>query len=239
MDFLDFEVQDFDLVIMNPPFSKVGIKMIEKATTLSDIVAFIGPSNPLGYGFWRKQKEHFAYTKYLKPEDMGINLDSCMGIWTRDTRDTQDSCILDTGTTGTTGTTKIEFNPDKYPLVVPHIQNNCTLDEYDIAFDQINGLKFMDSRSQELGTYGLQRDTDLFYGPLKEQKSSVSIYVCDKITGLYIMNNINLLLKEQKIIILDKGRSYYTKCFAGLSKVRVPEVPVVPQHQRSKNDPQD
>ncbi len=230
-DFLEEEIKEkYDLIVMNPPFTGVGIKMIEKATkicTPKGAVAFIGPSNTLAYGFWRKQKEHFKYVKYLTPEDMKINLNSCLGIWTPEK---SDNCVLDIGTIQEPN--EVSFNQSKYPRIVPELQTNCTLEEYDEVFDQINGLNFKDSRAVELGTYGIQRNgDDIFWGPLKEQKSSVSIYVVDtgdsendKKTSEFIIENLHNLVKNKKIIIADKGRTYYTKCFAGISTVRTPSL---------------
>ena len=162
-DFLayDFKDQRFDLVLMNPPFNRQA-KFRDQALKTTNLVAMLGTKALGGTSLWKKYGENISYFKYVSFDGMGVGVETA-------------AAIIDV----TKVNKKYANLKERYPLRLPQLRNDGTLEDYDKAFDQINGIKqdYRDTRyTTDFSVTGIIRDGKEFIFVKDEELPNVLYY---------------------------------------------------------------
>jgi hypothetical protein len=205
----------FDYIIGNPPFTgpqykkstngaypiqdnNLWQKIIELCIPLAKIeMIFIGPKGLVGK-FWKKHKNNIVEAERLDPKTFNIGHEtSRIHYKINPTEKEKKYCTF------ILSNKKYIVEKSKYPKRVPIIRNNGTLEEYDEVFDQLNGIKQIDSDGN---ISGILRDKDKIIFLEKVPKG-------DKCYPMSYEDSKKIIPKFQKLMDEGKIHGYYGRGF--------------------------
>ncbi len=153
----DFRDEHFDLILMNPPFTKnddgkkdnmLWNKFLSKATSMADTVAFLAPIGAAGKTFYGKQRYKISYMRLLEEHELGISQKGTLGVWHKNS----------VPATEVPGVGIIDR--ETFKNYIPE-SGVCDDKTYTELFDQENGVK---TKHTFDGTQPTHKRTKNFYG---------------------------------------------------------------------------